>query len=205
MLILLVVGSGLTPWFRQLGGLGLLLIGVAGAVLPMPGGLEALVAVFAARHVDLWPYYAVMATVGSVIGGLFTYAIGRGGSQETLHHLLSPETRARLARRFQRWGAGAIVVSALLPPPFPVIPSLLVVGAMRYPIRRFTLAYFFARALRYGVVAGLAAAYGPHLFRWSPSYDTLVIVGILLVAVAVGVLFFELVARRRHSDSLSHS
>lgn len=204
MLILLAVGSGLAPWLRQFGGLGLLLIGVLGAVVPMPGGLEALVAVLAARHAEFWPYYAVMATVGSLIGGLFTYSIGRGGSRETLHRLLSPEAADRLLRRFQRWGVRAIVVSALLPPPFPVIPSLLVAGAMRYPIRRFAAAYFLARGIRYGLVAALAAAYGPHLIRWNPNYDTLVIVGILLVAVAVGILFFQLLVHR-HSDSLSHS
>src|SRR6266568_6547134 len=67
---------------RHLGGLGLVLLGLAdSSVVPLPGSMDALTIYLAARHRDLWWYYAFMATVGAVIGGYITYSLARKGGR----------------------------------------------------------------------------------------------------------------------------
>jgi membrane protein YqaA with SNARE-associated domain len=55
---------------RRLGGLGLILLGIAdSSVIPLTGSMDVLTIYLAARHREPWPYYALMATIGAVIGG----------------------------------------------------------------------------------------------------------------------------------------
>src|SRR5690348_9027913 len=77
----------LWPWLVRLGGPGLVLLGIAdNSVVPLTGSMDVFTIWLAAAHRDLWPYYAVMATVGAVIGGYITYAIGRKGGKEAIEH-----------------------------------------------------------------------------------------------------------------------
>ena len=56
---------------RRLGGLGLILLGIAdSSVIPLTGSMDVLTVYLAARHREPWPYYALMATLGAVIGGV---------------------------------------------------------------------------------------------------------------------------------------
>src|SRR5207244_12904939 len=72
-------------WLVYWGGLGLIPVGILDdSVLPLPAGMDFLVIFLAARNPRLWWYYALMATIGSVIGGLFTYRLARKGGKETL-------------------------------------------------------------------------------------------------------------------------
>ncbi len=68
---------------RHLGGVGLILLALAdNSVIPLPGSMDVLTILLAARHPELWWYYAFMATVGAVIGGYITYGLARKGGKE---------------------------------------------------------------------------------------------------------------------------
>jgi hypothetical protein len=43
------------------------------SVIPLPGSMDVLTIILSARKQELWIYYALMATIGSVIGGYVTY------------------------------------------------------------------------------------------------------------------------------------
>src|SRR5580692_4796180 len=63
---------------RRLGGVGLVILGVAdNSVIPLTGSMDVLTIWLAARHHEPWPYYALMATVGAVLGGYITYSLAR--------------------------------------------------------------------------------------------------------------------------------
>src|SRR6478752_4801371 len=120
-------------WIARLGGPGLVLIGIAdNSVVPLTGSMDVLTLWLAAGHRNLWPYYALMATIGAVIGGYLTYALGRKGGKEAIEKKLRKDKAEKLFRRFQRWGFGTIAVASLLPPPFPLVPVLLAAGALQY-------------------------------------------------------------------------
>jgi membrane protein YqaA with SNARE-associated domain len=92
-----------------LGGIGLILLGlVDNSVIPVTGSMDVLTIWLAARHRDPWPYYALMATVGAVIGGYITYALARKGGKETMERKLSKKRTAQVTRAFERWGVAAI-------------------------------------------------------------------------------------------------
>ena len=60
-------------WLVKLGGPGLVVLGIAdNSVIPLTGSMDVLTMWLAARHRDLWPYYALMATAGAVLGGYIT-------------------------------------------------------------------------------------------------------------------------------------
>src|SRR5580704_4325732 len=56
-------------WIFHLGGLGFIPLGLLdSSVIPLPGSMDVLTLVLSARKPELWLYYALMATAGSVIG-----------------------------------------------------------------------------------------------------------------------------------------
>src|SRR5258706_8101117 len=68
---------------RRLGGPGLVLLGIAdNSVIPLTGSMDVLTIWLAARHREPWLYYALMATLGAVIGGLIIYFFARAGGEK---------------------------------------------------------------------------------------------------------------------------
>ena len=156
---------------RHLGGIGLILLGLAdNSLIPLTGSMDVLTIWLAARHREPWPYYAFMATLGAVIGGYITYALARKGGKETMERKLSKRRAAKVCQAFERWGFAAIAIPALLPPPFPFQPSLLAAGAMQYSQKKFLAALVLGRGLRYSILAYLGLRYGRHILRFFSQY-----------------------------------
>jgi membrane protein DedA with SNARE-associated domain len=186
-------------WIVGLGGLGFIPLGLLdSSVIPIPGSMDVLTIVLAARNEELWPYYAVMATVGSVIGSFVTYRIARKGGKETLERNLRPKTLKKVYKIFERWGFGAIAIAALLPPPVPLVPMLLTAGAMQYSVKKFLLAMTLGRIARYSILAFLAARYGRQVLKViSLNGHSALIAVICLIAVAVASVIYFLVHKRK--------
>jgi membrane protein YqaA with SNARE-associated domain len=177
---------------RRLGGVGLVLLGLAdSSVVPLPGSMDVLTVYLAARHRDLWWYYAFMATVGAVIGGYITYGLARKGGKEAFEGKLSKEKAEKIFNRFERWGFGAVALPALLPPPFPIVPFLLAAGALQYSRKKFLAALALGRAVRFTIVAGLGAIYGGQIVRFFSRYykpALFVLIGLAVVGAAVALV-----------------
>ncbi len=157
---------------RRLGGWGLVLLGVAdNSVIPLTGSMDVLTIWLAARHREPWPYYALMATVGAVLGGYITYGLARKGGKQAMERRLSKRRAAKVYKRFERWGFGAIAIPAVLPPPFPFFPFLLAAGAMQYSRKKFLSALVLGRGVRYSIAAYLGVRYGNHIVRFFARYD----------------------------------
>ena len=156
---------------HRMGGPGLILLGIAdSSVIPLTGSLDVLTIYLAARHREPWPYYALMATIGAVAGGYITYALARKGGKQAIERKLSKRRADKVYERFERWGFGAVVVPAILPPPFPLVPFLLAAGAMQYSRKKFLAALTLGRGLRFTILAGVGAVYGRHITRFFSQY-----------------------------------
>jgi membrane protein YqaA with SNARE-associated domain len=162
------------PFWRQLrhmGGPGLVILGlVDNSVVPVTGSMDVLTIWLAARHSEPWPYYAAMATLGALIGGYITYALAHKGGKEAMEHRLSKKKADQISGRFERWGFFAVALPALLPPPFPFVPFLIVAGALQYPRKRFLGALALGRGVRYVVEAFLGFHYGRHILSFFREY-----------------------------------
>ena len=193
------VARSVRHWIYHLGGLGFIPLGLLdNSVIPLPGSMDVLTIFLSARKEQLWFYYAVMATAGSVIGGFVTYRLARKGGKETLARRFPPERLEKVYRIFERWGLGAIAIPALLPPPVPMLPFLFAAGSMQYPARKFLFALTLGRIVRYTLLAFLAARYGREILAFIAKHGHPVLwIVIGLIATAAAVLFVVFAGRRQ--------
>jgi membrane protein YqaA with SNARE-associated domain len=175
----------------HLGGLGLIPLGLAdNSPIPLPGSMDALTIVLAAAHPDLWWYYAIMATIGAVLGGYLTYRLGAEGGKEALEKRTSPKRARKLYRIVERYGFCSVLIGTVCPPPIPIVPFLLAAGALRYPSRKFVTALALGRATRYILVAYFGSIYGGRILHWLGRYYRPVLYALIALAVAGGLVVF---------------
>jgi membrane protein YqaA with SNARE-associated domain len=194
----------LLAWLGHLGGPGLILLGLLdNSVVPVPGSMDVLTIALAANQRDWWPYYAAMATVGSLLGGYLTYRLALKEGAEKLEKRVPPKTKQIVEEIFKRWGFGAIATAALLPPPSPMVPFLLAAGAAKYSRKKFLGALATGRGVRYTVLAFLGAIYGRHIIRVVTHHGRPI--GIVIgVCIAVGITV-ALLLRRNRGKSPQHA
>jgi membrane protein YqaA with SNARE-associated domain len=178
-------------WLLHLGGIGLIPLGlIDSSVIPVPGSMDVATILLSARDKHLWIYYALMATVGSVLGGFVTYRLARKGGKEALAKRLPKRRVDKILKTFERWGFAAIAVPALLPPPFPLVPFVIAAGAMQYSLAKFLTAMTIGRFVRYTILAYLGATYGRHILSLFSrhAYATLFVALGLSIAVVITIL-----------------
>jgi membrane protein YqaA with SNARE-associated domain len=188
-------------WLVRLGGPGLVLLGIAdNSVVPLTGSMDVLTIWLAARHRDLWFYYAIMATIGAVLGGYITYSLGRKGGKETIERKLNKNKAKKVFAKFDGWGFRTVCVSGMLPPPFPMVPVLLAAGALQYSRKKFVAALALGRGVRYTLVAGLGSLYGKQITAFFSRYykpAVLVLVGLAVIGSIITLIEY---LRSRRSD-----
>jgi membrane protein YqaA with SNARE-associated domain len=185
--IIHIIASAL---FRA-GGLGVLTLGIFdSSPLVLPMGNDLLVLALCARyHSRVW-YYVLMATAGSVIGCLVTDWVSRKseGKQEKF---LSPKQLRLLRNLVEKHAGWTLLVTAMLPPPFPFTAIVAGAAAFRYPRARLMTVVSLGRLLRFSVEAALAIRYGRWIIRQSqaPWLDhamiTLIVISIAASAFSI--------------------
>jgi membrane protein YqaA with SNARE-associated domain len=169
----------------------LILLGIAdNSIVPLTGSMDVLTLWLAAGHRDIWPYYAVMATIGAVLGGYITYSLGRKGGKEAIEKRLKKSKAEKLFKRFDRWGFLTVAIGAMLPPPFPLVPVLLAAGALQYPRKQFVGALALGRSVRYFLLAGLGSLYARQITSFFNRYykpAVLTLVGLAVIGSIIAL------------------
>ena len=179
----------------------------ASVVFFLPLGIDFVVIIMAARQPELFWLYALLATMGSLIGTAATFWLGRKIGKAGLSRLVRASTLKKVEARVDHSAAVTIAALGIIPPPFPFTAFVLVSGACRV-VNPWT---FFAalagfRVVRFLVEAALAARYGRTLITWMESTTftaiviglaTLAIVGTVVSAIAV----YRSAKRDRASDA----
>jgi len=188
---------------QRLGAFGLILLGIVDAsFIPTPGSMDALTIVLAAAHASWWPYYALMATVGAVIGAWLMFRIGRKGGKEGLERRFGKEKMQRVYDRVEKYGFATVFTSAILPPPMPTVPFVLAAGALKYSRTKFVGAFTLGRILRYGIEAYAASIYGKQIVGFLTRYQRPLIwifVVLMVGGVIAGLTLWQ--KQRRNSAS----
>jgi membrane protein YqaA with SNARE-associated domain len=164
------------------GGLGLFLIAfLDSSVLTFPVINDLLLIDLSIRNPARMPYYAAMATVGSVGGCLLLYYLARRGGEAMFQKHAGP--RAQTIRAWtKRNGFLSILVTALLPPPNPFKIFVIAAGAFEMPVQTFVLGLFAARGIRFFGEGFLAIRYGDQASRFLLTHK-LEVTGITLLVV----------------------
>jgi membrane protein YqaA with SNARE-associated domain len=187
---------GFIHFFRHLGLVGLLPISAVDSSfvpLPLPGVTDILLILFAAAHANLFLLVAI-ATLGSAIGGFFSHAVGQAGGMAFLEKHVSKNILTRVTDWMENHAILAVSLPALLPPPMPLSPFVLVAGAAHMSRRKFMLAFTISRCLRHCIAVWIGVRYGHaflHLWsRFSDKWATTILISlwtiiILFTAVAI--------------------
>jgi membrane protein YqaA with SNARE-associated domain len=170
-----------------LGGPGLIVIGfLDSSFLSFPMINDLMLIGMVTRHKSLWLYYALMATLGSVLGCLALYSVARKGGEAFLLKRFKSGHVEGGRKLLRKYGLLVVIVPALLPPPAPFKIFVLLAGVAAIPIWQFAGAVFIARGLRYGGEGLLAAYYGEAAAGFMQSHGKQMGLGLAGVAVVAG-------------------
>lgn len=155
----------------------------------MPGVKDLLLIYLSAQNPGLAWLYAIAVTVGTVLGTLVIYGIGRSGARLVGK---KQENVGRASRWLKRNEFVTILIASLLPPPLPFKPFSLAAGALRVNIFRFTAALLVGGSIRFGAEAWFGVRYGVgggEYLKRNIGWLSLIVVGVV-VALAVTMRFF---------------
>ena len=169
---------------------GVVVMGVldSSLVFFLPLGIDFVVILLAARKPELFWLYAILATVGSVIGAAGTFWIGRKVGEHGLSKLMKPSRLSRIQKRVGDSAAVTIAALAIIPPPFPFTAFVLTSGAWHVNAWTFFITLAGVRTARFLAEGALAAYYGRVLLAWMQSHTFKVTVGALTGIAVVGTI-----------------
>ena len=185
--------ASLYSFALSLGGPGLFAIAALdSSFLSLPQINDLLVVAMVLEKPALMPYYAAMATLGSVVGCFVIYVLANKGGETVLRRRLSSGRIDRALALYRRYGLLALMVPALLPPPAPF--KLFVLGAGLAGVRpvKFVLGIAIARGLRYGILGILTIYYGDAAIELMRSHGPAVglsLAGLIVVAAIVWIVW----------------
>ena len=187
--------ESLGAWLKTLGPGGLFTISlVDSAGVPLPGGPDAVMIFLSAERPWLMPLYAFAATLGSTIGCTLMYLAARRAGVMALKRV-SAERRERIENLLGRYDMLAIMVPAVLPPPFPFKPFVLSAGVFKLKLSRFVAAIFMGRAARFLIEGWLAVELGEAAGDRIKQHGLKVLIAVALIVVVV--IAFKLYRARR--------
>ena len=178
---------------QSLGGFGLFIIAALdSSFVSLPQINDLLVVLMVTKYKAWMPYYAAMATLGSVVGCSIIYSLANKGGEALLRRRVSSGRVDRALALYRRYGVLALMVPALLPPPAPF--KLFVLGAGIAGVRplKFVLGVAIARGLRYTILGTLAIYYGDaaiELMRTHGPAVGLTLAGTIVVAAIAYILW----------------
>lgn len=181
------------------GGSGLFVLGFLDATfLPFPSVNDLLLINLCIQFPARLPYYALMSTLGSCLGCLLLYFIGREGEEAAFHEKAGAHA-PRVKRWMERNGFTAMFATALLPPPVPLKIFVIAAGALGLPLRSFMVAMLLARALRFYGEGYLAVHYGPAATTFLVAHKLAFGLGSLIVVVGAYLLYRMALRPKQHA------
>jgi membrane protein YqaA with SNARE-associated domain len=181
-----------------LGGPGIFVIAfLDSSFVSLPQINDVLVVLMVTRHKAWMPYYAAMATLGSVAGCYVIYYLAEKGGDAFLRKRLKEAHLNRTLALYRKHGLLALMVPALLPPPAPFKLFVLAAGLANVRPVSFVLAIAIARGVRYLVLGVLAIYYGDAALELMRTHGRVVALWLVGLLVMAGVIFWLWNRRQR--------
>jgi len=173
--------------------------------LSVPEGNDLLIVILSAgRSWSHMAYYVGMTIIGSVIGCLLLYTVGRKGGSPLLRRRFSGQSIRRAEKLFERYGILTVLIPSILPPPMPFKIFVLSAGVFRLNTLEFLTAVVVGRTFRYTMWGILAVLYGNSVKLYME--ENLDFVGLVLCAffaLAAAVIVVSYVRRSKGNPPAS--
>jgi len=185
--------------FLRYGLIGLFLVSTVDSSfvpLPIPGLTDIMLVLYAAQHENAILLIAI-ATLGSALGGWFSWRVGQSGGMAFIEKRTPPRVFKSVCGWMESHAILAVALPAILPPPMPLSPFVLAAGALKMPLRKFMIAFTASRLIRHTVAVLIGIRYGKHFlhlwFKFSDQYGEPVLIVIwVLIAISLGYAFYQL-------------
>ena len=149
------------------------------STIPVP--MDAILAVYIWNNKSHFWLYVLMASIGSAIGGLLPYGLGRAGGELFLLKRIDRARFDRIRLRFERQEFLAVMIPSMLPPPAPWKMFIFAAGVFEMRVLPFMLAVFTGRMVRWLILSILVLKLGPG------AVDLVAHHAIVLVAVVIAL------------------
>lgn len=197
------ISNGLTAVSKYLvayGPFGLFAIALLdSALIPLPGGPDAVMLLLTTAHPSWMVIYAAAATLGSVAGCVILYYLSQRAGRRALNKF-SESKQARVKELLDRYDVLAVLIASLLPPPFPFKLFVISAGVFRVNVLRFAVAVAVGRAFRYLLEGYLAAHYGTQAKDLLSRYYPVIGIGLAVLIILAFVMRQVLKSRDRKTD-----
>jgi membrane protein YqaA with SNARE-associated domain len=156
---------------------------IESSFFPIPPDLMLIPMVLADRRKAWW--YATLATVGSVLGGLLGYAIGYylldTVGQPVIRFYGLAQKFDQAATWFNENGVWVLIAKGMTPIPYKLLT--ITAGAVKMNLAAFVAASIIARAMRFYLVAGLLYFFGEPIKAFIEKRLTLVTTAFVVLLV----------------------
>jgi membrane protein YqaA with SNARE-associated domain len=155
------------------------------STIPVP--MDALIALWVWKDQQHFWAYCLAASMGSAVGGLLPYALGRAGGELFILKRVNREHYEKMKLRFEKQEFLAMAIPSALPPPTPWKAFVFAAGVFEMRVVPFMLAVFTGRMVRWLVLSLLVIKLGPGAVQMVEHHalQTLVVVGgIAIIAFA---------------------
>jgi len=184
----------LLPFLAKFGfwGMGALAL-LDSSTLPIP--MDALLAISVWNDKPRFWLYVLMASIGSAIGGLLPYGLGRAGGELFLLKRVNRERYERMRTRFERQEFLAMMIPSMLPPPTPWKAFVFAAGVFEMRVVPFMLAVFCGRMVRWLILSLLVLKLGPGAVQ-VVAHHSLTVVAIVGALAILGFVWWWIKRKR---------
>lgn len=172
-------------------GIGALAL-IDSATIPVP--IDALLIAYVANDHGKAFLYVLLAALGSALGSLVPFFVGRAGGELFLLKRINRKRYEQLRDRFERQEFLAIMIPAMMPPPTPIKLFEFAAGVFEMRTFAFFMAIFIGKFVRFGVEAIVTVVWGPKIIDLASLMIhqhigyVLGIAGILVLLVGIWVM-----------------
>jgi membrane protein YqaA with SNARE-associated domain len=183
---MLVAMKPLGVW--GIGGLAV----IDSAAIPVP--IDALLIDYVANDHARFLLYCFMAALGSAVGSMLPYYLGRAGGELFLLKRINRQRYEQMRDRFEKQEFLAIMIPAMMPPPTPVKLFEFAAGVFEMKPLWFFTAILVGKFVRFLIWAIITITYGPAILHTithaihEHQHYVLWISGVILVALGIYVL-----------------
>ena len=159
--------------------------------IPVP--MDAIIAVYVWGDKGHFWLYAMLGGIGSAIGGLLPYGLGRAGGELFLLKRINRARFEAIKARFERQEFWAMAIPSMLPPPTPWKAFVFAAGVFEMRVPLFMLAVFTGRFIRWMILSLLVIELGPGAVQVVEHHA----LGVSAVVVGAALIGFALWWRKK--------
>lgn len=151
------------------------------STIPVP--MDAILAVYIWNNKSHFWLYVLMASIGSAIGGLLPYGLGRAGGELFLLKRIDRARFDRIRLRFERQEFLAVMIPSMLPPPAPWKMFIFAAGVFEMRVLPFMLAVCTGRMIRWLILSVLVLKLGPGAVDLVAHHAIVLVAGVIGLAL----------------------